>query len=56
MTRTQWRWWYREMRVIRRECEKGMADLMIYGSSFIRIDASGARYVPYTNIHIGDST
>jgi hypothetical protein len=56
MTRAAWRWWYREIRIVRRECEKGMMDLMIHGSSFIRVDADGAKHVPYNDIHTEDRT
>lgn len=54
MTRGGWRWWYREIRIVRRECAKALSDMMEHGSGFVRMSASGMTHVARSEIYKDD--
>jgi hypothetical protein len=37
MTQQAWYWYYRQLRIARREAWKATADMLIYGTGFIRV-------------------
>ena len=37
MTKAVWKWYYRQLRIARRECFKAHWDMLIYGIGFVRI-------------------
>ena len=37
MNKAVWKWYYRQLRIARRECFKAHWDMMIYGIGFVRI-------------------
>lgn len=41
MTRTVWKLYYRQLRMIRRESLKAATDMLIYGTGFVRITDDG---------------
>jgi len=41
MNRAIWKWYYRQLRIIRRETAKANTDAMIFGTGFVRISEDG---------------
>lgn len=41
MNRQLWKWYYRQLRIVRRESWKATMDTMIYGVGFVRVTADG---------------
>lgn len=41
MSKQVWKWYYRQLRIIRRETIKAHFDMMIYGTGFVRISDDG---------------
>lgn len=41
MNRQIWKWYYRQMRIVRRETAKASIDCLIYGTGFVRITDDG---------------
>jgi len=37
MTKAAWKWYYRQIRIARRECYKARLDMLIYGTGFVRV-------------------
>ena len=35
--RVAWKWWYRKLRIARRESSKAFVDMLIHGSGFVQI-------------------
>jgi hypothetical protein len=46
MTREVWKYWYRQMRIARREAAKAVTDMMVYGSGMVKISVEGCAHVP----------
>ena len=49
-TRPLWHWWYRELRIARRESDKSLMDAVIFGIGFTRVTADGVNHVSYNDI------
>jgi hypothetical protein len=41
MNRTAWKFYYRQLRIIRRESLKASMDMLIYGTGFVHISDDG---------------
>jgi hypothetical protein len=41
MNRQTWKWYYRQLRIIRRESWKATEDMMIFGTGYVRISDDG---------------
>lgn len=41
MNRQVWKWYYRQLRIARREAWKASLDCMIYGTGFVRVSEDG---------------
>lgn len=41
MNRTQWKLYYRQLRIIRREAYKATMDMMIFGTGFVCVSDDG---------------
>lgn len=41
MTRAAWKIWYRQWRIVQRECAKASCDMLIFGNGFVRISEDG---------------
>lgn len=50
MNRATWKWWYRKMRICRRETSKAAVDMLVYGSGFVQMGPDipdFVRHVPF---------
>lgn len=54
MNKQTWKIYYRLLRIINRESNKAMLDMMIYGTGYVKIDDNGIRHIPIQNIIIKD--
>jgi len=43
--RQRWKFWYRQLRIIRRESTKAHLDMLIYGTGFVEISADIPDYI-----------
>jgi hypothetical protein len=41
MNRATWKWYYRQLRITRREAAKAHMDAMIFGTGFVRVSDDG---------------
>ena len=51
MSKTSWKIWYRQLRIVRRESHKAFMDMMVYGTGFTEIGhdiPDLIRHVPYS--------
>lgn len=50
-TRPMWKFWYRHLRIGRRESYKAFTDAVIHGIGFTRIDVDGIHHVPHEEMY-----
>lgn len=50
MTKVEWKAFYRQMRIIRRESNKACIDAINYGIGYTIIDLVGIRHIPVEEI------
>lgn len=53
MTRAQWKYVHRQMRIIHRESEKTLTDVMLFGTGFTRFGPDvpdGIQHVPIAEV------
>lgn len=41
MNREAWKFYYRQLRIVRRESWKAAMDMVIYGTGYVRVDDNG---------------
>lgn len=50
MTKEQWKWYYRQLRIARRESWKVCLDVMIFGAGAVRFDGEHIAHVPIQDL------
>lgn len=48
--RQRWKFWYRQVRIIRREASKAHMDMLIYGTGYVYIGPDVPDYIQYVPI------
>ncbi len=51
MIKSEWKYFYRIQRIIKRESLKTTSDMMIYGSGFINVTGLDVEHVPFINVY-----